>query len=63
MRRIYKIFSGWTGVFFSPIYDFDSSDPSIAECLTFWIASAMRITRTLVLPKVCNGTEAIFHWN
>ncbi|KAK0483596.1 hypothetical protein IW261DRAFT_966796 [Armillaria novae-zelandiae] len=42
----------WKGVFFSPIYDFDSSDPSIAECLTFWIASAMRITKILVLPKI-----------
>ncbi|KIK59898.1 hypothetical protein GYMLUDRAFT_44383 [Collybiopsis luxurians FD-317 M1] len=45
--------TGWTAAFISGVYEYSASSPTIAECLTFWIASAMRIARVLQYPKVC----------
>ncbi|KAJ4495558.1 hypothetical protein C8R41DRAFT_762543 [Lentinula lateritia] len=44
---------GWTAAFISGVYEFNAYSPTITECLTFWIASAMRIATTLRFPKVC----------
>ncbi|KAJ4487985.1 hypothetical protein J3R30DRAFT_3654361 [Lentinula aciculospora] len=44
---------GWTAAFISGVYEHNNYSPTITECLTFWIASAMRIARTLRCPKVC----------
>ncbi|KAJ3998183.1 hypothetical protein F5050DRAFT_1806143 [Lentinula boryana] len=43
---------GWTAAFISGVYEYDHHSPTITECLTFWIASAMRIAVTLRYPKV-----------
>ncbi|KAF5391435.1 hypothetical protein D9757_001914 [Collybiopsis confluens] len=44
--------TGWTAAFISGVYEYDANSPTILECLTFWIASAMRIARALQFPKV-----------
>ncbi|KAE9387498.1 hypothetical protein BT96DRAFT_484276 [Gymnopus androsaceus JB14] len=44
---------GWTNAFISGVYAHSAYSPTITECLTFWVASAMRIATTLRYPKVC----------
>ncbi|RDB21334.1 hypothetical protein Hypma_011579 [Hypsizygus marmoreus] len=43
---------GWSSAFVTDVYAYDSCNPSIAECLTFWVVSAMRIDRSACVPKV-----------
>ncbi|KAF9069660.1 hypothetical protein BDP27DRAFT_1222193 [Rhodocollybia butyracea] len=44
---------GWTSAFISGVYEHKTFSPTVVECLTFWIASAMRIATSLRCPKVC----------
>ncbi|KAJ3817340.1 hypothetical protein F5880DRAFT_1626345 [Lentinula raphanica] len=44
---------GWTSAFVSGVYEYNHHHPTITECLTYWIASAMRLATTLRCPKVC----------
>ncbi|KAF8077972.1 hypothetical protein FPV67DRAFT_1404301 [Lyophyllum atratum] len=47
---------GWSTAFVTDVYPYDSYNPSIVECLVFWIASAMRISGTASIPKVGDET-------
>ncbi|GLB34980.1 hypothetical protein LshimejAT787_0205450 [Lyophyllum shimeji] len=43
---------GWSTAFVTDVYSFDSCNPTIVECLLFWVASSMRIGGTASIPKV-----------
>lgn len=49
---------GWSTAFVTDVYAYDSYNPSIVECLVFWVASAMRISGTASVPKV---SEPVAH--
>jgi hypothetical protein len=46
--------TGWTTAFISNPYNFDTYGPTILEWLTFWVASAMEIEGSVMIPQVCN---------
>ena len=48
---------GYKVGFVSPIYEYNSSSPTIVELLTYWIAASARVVGTYHLPKVCLFTE------
>lgn len=48
----HEISSGWTAAFVTSVYHFDTYSPTIIECLTFWIASAMRLGSCCRVPQV-----------
>lgn len=48
----YMFPSGWTSAFVTGVYNFDSYSPSIVECLTFWVVSAMRLPGSRIIPRV-----------
>ncbi|KAG5654535.1 hypothetical protein H0H81_001176 [Sphagnurus paluster] len=50
----------WTHGFVSEVFSYDSRKPSIAECLIFWLASAMRMTGTPSLPNVPEPISHVF---
>lgn len=47
---------GWSTGFVTDVYPYDSYNPSIAECLTFWVASSMGIAGSASVPTV--GAES-----
>ncbi|KAK7050968.1 hypothetical protein VNI00_005080 [Paramarasmius palmivorus] len=50
---VFGMFSeGWTNALVTGVYEWNSSSPTIIECLTFWLASAMGIATNLQYPKV-----------
>ncbi|KAH7930801.1 hypothetical protein BV22DRAFT_1109016 [Leucogyrophana mollusca] len=50
---VFGVFSeGWTAAFVSPVYSYDSHDPSVLEVLIFWFASAMGLPGGWQVPEV-----------
>ncbi|PFH54379.1 hypothetical protein AMATHDRAFT_135346 [Amanita thiersii Skay4041] len=50
---VFGVFStGWTTAFVSGVYDYNYFSPTILECLTFWVGSALRIRGTWAIPDV-----------
>ncbi|KAF8628442.1 hypothetical protein AX15_003958 [Amanita polypyramis BW_CC] len=52
---------GWTTAFVSRIYDYEYFSPTIVECLTYWVASALHIRGTWKIPDVSEPLEGIVH--
>uniref|UniRef100_A0A0W0EXX7 Uncharacterized protein n=1 Tax=Moniliophthora roreri TaxID=221103 RepID=A0A0W0EXX7_MONRR len=44
--------SGWTSALITGAYEWNSTCPTVIECLTFWLASAMGIATNIRYPKV-----------
>ncbi|KAG0707792.1 hypothetical protein DFH29DRAFT_597859 [Suillus ampliporus] len=50
---VFGVFSnGWTAAFVSPVYSYDSHDPSVLQLLLFWLCSAMGFPGGWVVPEV-----------
>lgn len=50
---VFGVFSpNWTDVFVSPLYRYDSCDPTILELLLFWVASAMGYEGGWIPPEI-----------
>ncbi|KAF8636587.1 hypothetical protein AX17_003398 [Amanita inopinata Kibby_2008] len=43
---------GWTTAFVTGVYDYNIFSPTILECLSYWIASALHIRGTWRIPEV-----------
>ncbi|KAK2466941.1 hypothetical protein APHAL10511_001199 [Amanita phalloides] len=50
---------GWTTAFVTRVYECDYFSPTIVECLTYWIASALHIRGTWRIPEVSEPLEDI----
>jgi len=52
-KWVFGVFSpGYSIAFVSQVFDHDKVGPSIVECLTFWVASAMELPATFERTKV-----------
>ncbi|KAH7916061.1 hypothetical protein BJ138DRAFT_1076251 [Hygrophoropsis aurantiaca] len=50
---VFGVFSaGWTTAFVSPVYSWDSQDPSILELLLFWFISSMGLPGGWQIPEI-----------
>ncbi|KAF8350729.1 hypothetical protein F5887DRAFT_876120 [Amanita rubescens] len=43
---------GWTTAFVTRVYEYEYFSPTIVECLTYWVASALHIRGTWRIPEV-----------
>jgi len=50
---------GWSVGFTTPVYEWNSSSPTIIELLAFWTACAMNLTEDSPIPKVCESDPTI----
>ncbi|KII88526.1 hypothetical protein PLICRDRAFT_627362 [Plicaturopsis crispa FD-325 SS-3] len=55
MGWVFGAFSaGWTKAWVSPIKEFDAYDPSVIQCLVYWLAAAGGLKGCWEIPKVCS---------
>ncbi|KAF8741008.1 hypothetical protein AX14_006212 [Amanita brunnescens Koide BX004] len=52
---------GWTTAFVTRIYEHEYFSPTIVECLTYWVASALHIRGTWRIPEVSEPLEDIIY--